>query len=333
MNKTLLALLVILALGVTLLLVLRKGETKDVYAEFPERDFAVRDADLVHRIFIADRKGRSLTLTRQPDNQWLINDSLTASPDIVRQMLATLEQLQIDVVPPKATQATALQNIQADALKVEAYDAEGHQLKSILFGTATAGTRSTFAVVEGHDEVFAVRRGFVIGNVRPLFDLRSINSFRDLIFIRENPEQIQSVEVRYPSAISESFRIARVGDSLRIDPLQELVGRSAGVPKQRLLESYLEGFADIPLFGRIEDAGVRDSVTRVLPQVQIVLQRSDNSRDTFEIQPSLNLNNRGQPDPEVPFSNYYVERGTRELALVQDHQLAPIMRGYASFFE
>ena len=332
MNKTLVGLLVALVLAVGALLVLRERADPDPYAKFPERDFAIRDTARVHRLFIADRQGRAMTFVRQPNGSWLINDSVRASPTIMESMLVTLQQLTIDYVPPEATQRTALADMRANALKVEAFDASGERLKSLLLGTATPGTRSTFALIEGFDKPFAVRRGMMTGSIRNLFDLRSVDAFRDKVFVAYDPTEITSVEARYGTTPSESFRIARDGDSLKLAPLVELAGRPARAPVQRRLESYLEGFASVPLFYRATEFPSRDSITALRPHLQLVVELAGGQRDTLEVVPQLNRNARGVPDPAVAFSNYWVERGRDEFVVVQDQQLAPLMKSYSSFF-
>lgn len=332
MNKgTIGLLLAVLVAGVAFYYIRgRAGESGD--AKYPAREFAVASEDEIGRIFIADMTGRTMDLRLRPTGEWYIGDSVKASPTIMKQATSTLTQLRIDHIPPQATQAAVLETMAATALKVEVYDKEGGKLRSLLIGNGSPKGAGSYMTVEGYDEVFVVRRGLLSGILRPLFDLRNVGSWRSLEFIAFDPQDIQSVEVRYPRQASESFRVVRAGDSLRLDPLTELVGKRAEQPQQRRLESYLEVYASIPLATYVEDSPSRDSISGMVPFAQILVERTGERRDTFELQPSLLLNERGAPDASLPFSNYWVEHGKRGFVVVQDHQINPALMRYSSFF-
>lgn len=170
------------------------------------------------------------------------------------------------------------------------------------------------------------------GTVRPQFDLRSVAAWRSLEFIAYDPRDIQLVEVRYPRLPSRSFRIARTDDGLALEPLAELVGTRDRVVQPRRLESYLEGFAEVPLARWVNDHAYRDSISAMTPFAQIVVATSA-ARDTFELQPAALLNEYGVPDQSLPFNTFWVERGRRDFVTVQDHQIDQLLRSYESFFE
>ncbi len=299
----------------------------------PERQFAVASPDEVGRLFIADMTGRSMDLRRQPDGRWLINDTATASPTIMYQATRTLAELNIDHIPNRATQLAVLKEMSASALKVEVYDRAGEKIRGLLIGSGTPKSTGSYMMVEGYNEVFAVRRGLVTGVIRPLFDLRDIASWRSTEFIAYEPGEIRSVEVRYPRSPSESFRVVRTADSLRLDALNELTGLTRERPVQRRLETYLEAYANIPLSNYANESIYRDSISAMVPAVQIVVELADARRDTFELQPMLLLNDKGARDASLPFSNYWVEWGRRNFVTVQDHQIGPALQTYQSFFE
>ncbi len=302
-------------------------------AAYPEREFAVSSPQVIGRLFIADMTGRSMDLRLQIDGSWLINDSVTASPTIMRQATRTLSELKIDHIPNSAAARTVRREMSANALKIEVYDREGTKIRSLLMGGGTPKSVGSYMMVEGYNDVFAVRRGMLTGILRPLFDLRDVSSWRSRDFIAYPPEEIRSVEVRYPRRPSESFRIIRSGDTLRLDALNELTGARRERPQQRRLESYLEAYQRIPLSTFENEISWRDSISAMVPAIQIVVEVGHDRKDTFELQPVLMLNEQGARDASLPFSSYWVEWGRRNFVTVQDHQLAPALRTYQSFFE
>ena len=331
MTKTTLGLLAALVLGAAALYALRSDTSAEATSAYPERAFGVPDREAVARIFIADMSGRTMDLTRGADGVWLIDDSLVASPTIVEQMRATLEQLRIDHVPTRATADVQREYLAARALKVEAFDAAGEKLTGVLIGSSVSKGRGSYMVVDGYDEIFAVRRGMLTGSVRPQFDLRGVAAYRSQDFMTYDPADIQSVEVRYPRAPSRSFAIRRETDGLVLEPLASVVGVARRQPQARRLESYLEGFSDVPLARWVNDHDYRDSISAMVPFMQIVVATTS-ARDTFELQPAALLKD-GVYDQANPFNTYWVERGTHDFVTVQDHQIDQLLRGYQDFFQ
>lgn len=332
MSKTTVLLAVALFVAAGAFFFLRGRENVAAAEVYPERQFAIPDRHEVARLFIADMTGRSMDLTRQPDGTWLIDDTLKARQTIVEQALATLEQLRIDHVPTRATAAAQRDRLASRALKVEAYDAAGRKLTGVLIGGSVARGAGSYMVVDGYEDVFAVRRGMLTGTLRPQFDLRSVAAWRSQDFIQYDPVDIQFVELRYPRLPSRSFRVERGRDGLTVEPLADVVGVTQPTPAQpRRIESYLEAFANVPLARWANDHAYRDSVSAMQPFAQLIVATKD-ARDTFELQPAALVNERGIPDPTQPFTNYWVERGREDFVTVQVHQVEPILRTYQSFF-
>lgn len=333
MNKTLVGLLLALAVGLGLLYALRGGNGQRSSAAYPERQFAVaEDADIA-RVFVADLAGRTLDLRRRPDGTWLVNDSVTASPTIIRQVTRTLKELRIDHVPPRAAADAVRETMAANAIKVEAYDPAGRRLIGLLMGPSVPKSAGSYMAVDGYDAVFAVRRGLLAGSVRPQFDIRDVRDWQTRAFIAYDPADIRSVEVRHGRAPSESFRIERdAGGGLRVEPLAPLTTPPAGELQVRRLEGYLEAFSAVALKIRADDYAVRDSISAMVPLVQVVVDAPP-ARDTFEFQPSLRKDvYTGQVDPELPVENYWVERNRDDFVLAEVRLMDPLLATYSSFF-
>ncbi len=337
MTRTTIALLAALAIAAAAFAFVRYEENNRA-EEYPERQFAVDSPDLIGRLFIADMTGRTMDVRRETDGTWTINDSVKASATLMDQATRTLAELKIDHIPNRATTGAVQQEMAANALKVEVYDRENKKLRSILIGGGSPKSTGSYMMVEGYNDVFVVRRGALTGIIRPLFDLRDIASWRSMDFIQYRPKEIMSIEVRYPQRPSESFRVVRVGDTLRLDALNELTSLTRERPQQRRLESYLDVYENIPLSTHADQSIFRDSISAMVPAVQIVVERvsvvpGERRRDTFELQPMLLLNEKGARDASLPFSNYWVEWGRKGFVTVQDHQINPALKTYQSFFE
>ena len=73
-NKTLLLLFVVLA-GITIFYIYK---TKYSTVKEELRDFAVKDTAEITKIYLADREGNAITLTRGNGGEWKVNDKYLA---------------------------------------------------------------------------------------------------------------------------------------------------------------------------------------------------------------------------------------------------------------
>ena len=61
------------------------------------KDFAIQDSAAVDKIFLADKTGKSVTITRSAQG-WLVNDSFPARQEAVNTILYTMLRLQVQAV-------------------------------------------------------------------------------------------------------------------------------------------------------------------------------------------------------------------------------------------
>ena len=332
MNKTLIGLSVALLIGSLTLWFLRKQSEPAEETAYPDRQFAIENVEDIRRIFIADMSGRTLNISLQSNGEWLLNDSLKASPTIMESVLRALKKLSIDHIPPEATRQTVLNQMRSNSLKVEAYDEKGQKMRSILIGPPNYKGTANYAMVEGSDKPYAVRVEFSNALLQPLFSINDLNLWRSLEYININIDTIKSVELRYPTEPSESFGIYRRGDSLAIEPINPLAKIEGPGPEQRILENYLSGFSSIPAAKYIDNPRLKDSITAILPMVQIVLAYPS-GKDTLELQPALGLNDSGVPDKSLGFTNFFLNRSNGDFLMIQDKQVGSILQLYSSFYK
>lgn len=339
MNRTLLGLVAALAVALGALYLLDARDRRDDPAATtsPDRALAYPVREDIARIVIADLSHAPLTLDRRADGAWLLNDSLPASQSIVDQLLSALTRMRIDHIPPDAAVGWIVEEARATGINVRTFDAAGEPLRSIIIGPATSDERNSYVLAEGSGRPYAVRTPGLTGSLRPLFDLRSVNAFRARDFVKLDPNTLGGVRVDYPRQPGESFAMSRgAGGQLSLKPANALVEERTGA-NPRLLESYLEGFAYVPLFRYADDARGRDSIVRSVPHARIAValgDRADGPADStvFELHPNFMRDDDGLPLVEVAVPTYYVLRDGSELAVVQTKFLQNWLRGYSSFF-
>jgi len=311
---------------------LRKQEAEVKTAAYPDREFAIKDETSISRVFIADLQGRKMNLMKQPGGEWLINDSVKASVTIMGQVLNALSKIRIDHIPPETMNKTIFESMSTSGIKIEAYDAEDNRLRSLILGPATYDERASYMMVDGQKQPYAMKLPGHSGTLRPLFDLRSIEEWRSRDWIEIQPEEIKSVQVNYPRQKGSGFKIYRAGDTLQLEAESELVEIAQKAPKQRLLESYLEGFAYVPLFRREDQNSKKDSIRAMVPFVELRLEKVDGEVKEFAMVPAFGRKLDGSLDFNGTFTNYWVADNSGRFQTVQVQQLQEWLRDYRSFF-
>ncbi|MFK8054720.1 MAG: hypothetical protein AB8F78_01265 [Saprospiraceae bacterium] len=332
MNKSLLWLVALLFVLLGLFWFLRNQETEVKASAYPDREFAIKDEASIDRVFIADLRGRTMNLTKQSNGLWLINDSVKASVTIMDQVLNTLSKIRIDHIPPETMNKTIFESMKTTGIKIEAYDSENRKLRSLILGPATHDERASFMMVEGQNQPYAMKLPGHTGTLRPLFDLRSVEEWRSRDWIAIKSEDIQSVEVNYPRQTGSGFSIRRVGDTLQLNAESELVAISQKAPSQRLLESYLEGFAYVPLLRRKDDYDKKDSIMAMVPFVELRITQKSGDIEELSMVPAFGRLKDGSLDLEGVFSNYWVIQKPGHLQTVQVQQMKEWLRDYRSFY-
>ncbi|MEY3157641.1 MAG: hypothetical protein RLZZ121_694, partial [Bacteroidota bacterium] len=76
-----------------------------------ETAFGIQDTASVVRIFLADRKGKQLTLERHLGGPWTLNQTKVPRPDAVKTILETLHRWEVKTPVPRPAVQTVFRNL------------------------------------------------------------------------------------------------------------------------------------------------------------------------------------------------------------------------------
>jgi len=331
-------LILLLAMVATFLLLNRSRST----LSSGDSDFAIRDTASVTRIFLADRAGSQIELTR-PKGVWKVNGEIKARKDAVDQLLTTMMRMAVKSPVAQSAHNSVVKRLASTGIKVEVYqeiyriDLPGgwrffpreKRTRTIYVGDHTADNLGTFMLLEGAERPYIVYlpgfRGFVATRFSPrlndwrdhtLFSTRLNDIARASLEIVDEPEKSYSVEVQN----NHYELIPRVGDPLPLADTMKLI-------------SYLAAFDDIRyeslLSGDLPQAFI-DSV-RKSPVYQIISLTDVDGRETRVIthrrwfeEPEADL--LGNPQPWDRDRMYAFVEGQEEMLLVQYFVFSRITR-------
>ena len=192
MKKTLILLILFLAIGGATFFLTTKKDTKTTILT-EERNFAVADIESVYKIFIADRNGKNITLERKI-GYWQLNKKYKANSNSVSNLLNTIQRIKIKYTPPKTAIKNIINSIATNNIKIEIYNKSGEKLKSYYIGGVTNDELGTYMIKEEAESPFVTYVPGFEGSLRVRYMTEEID-WRDKAIFRERLSDIQSVSI------------------------------------------------------------------------------------------------------------------------------------------
>ncbi|TSA27548.1 MAG: hypothetical protein D4R67_05820 [Bacteroidetes bacterium] len=280
-NRLILLVVLILAVVAILLFITRK----DITFRSSLSDFAVADTAAVTKIFMADKNNNTVTLTRQPNGQWMVNDTWPASKFNMDMLLQTMLNLAVKEPVSQAAHNNIVRELAVNSVKVEIYQRvyridlfsiirwfPHEKLTKVYYvGGATQSNRGSYMLMENSPTPFVIYlpgfRGFVSPRYTPM-----VNAWRDYTIFRKEFPEIARVQVEIPIRENESFVITDNRNrsvSLYTFPEMEPIG---GFDTLAAL-NFLTGFRNLNFEGILNEMNPaeKDSILASTPFIIITL--------------------------------------------------------------
>jgi hypothetical protein len=177
--------------------------------EGAKSNFAIEDTASITKIFIADARGVSVTLSKSKDN-WVVDEKYIARPDNIRLLMKTFSRIDVRYPVPKAAFNNVIRDIATKATKVEIYQGDDKPSKVYYIGNATNDNQGTYMVLETEGVKSTVPFVMYIpGNYGYLTSrfFTEAQQWRDAIVFKYKAEAIKSIEINYLETPEESFII------------------------------------------------------------------------------------------------------------------------------
>ncbi|MTB50497.1 hypothetical protein [Lewinella sp. W8] len=235
MNRTSLLLLAVVVLGALAWYVSSQGQTPTRLADgAEERQFAYAEIDDVHKIFVADRKGHTVTLTRGGETGWLA-DGKPANENVMKNLLSTVRLIDIQSLPTRKAIPNMVKNLATQGILVQLFDRNGNKLRGYYIGGSTNDETGTYAIKEDSENPYIVHQPGFTGNIRARFNLWD-DEWRSKVYFQVDPDKVERLSIDYPKQQSKSFLLEKDGGSYRLSPLYE-----TGQPVREIPRGVAEG--------------------------------------------------------------------------------------------
>lgn len=337
MNKKVIVLLVVfVAVGVVAWWVINDNQP-DSKMNFPDRDFAVENVDDIHRIFIADKRGRTVDLKRQSDDTWLLNDQHETFENPIDVILRTIKNLKVKYIPPKAAEDIMIRGLASDGIKVELYDSKGDNFKTFYVGGNTSDDLGTVFIMEGYSQPYVLHVPTQVGGIRSRFTVKATELMSRWIFTSKY-EDIEKVSLQYPTIRNKSFVLQKEEKTFDVKPYYDITPEINAELLPAAAEAFLIGFEKLGAESHITDDLLRDSVSSQVPFVIISVKEKDKTSKEVALYPIYDMISEDyrkvdHVQYEEFVERYYALSSDGYFYIVQDHLFNKVLWGYDYFFD
>jgi hypothetical protein len=181
------------------------------------KDFAVEDTASITKIFLVDKSGKNVTLTREESGAWKVNNKYFARKDAVDILLYTIKSIEVKSIVGKKAQDNVVKQLATGATKIEIY--KGDDLVKVYYvGRETQDALGTYMLMvnEKTGQNSSVPFITYIPGFEGYLTTRYFtdeSDWRDRIVFRYVPTDIKSVKVEYPGSLDQSFEVINKGNN------------------------------------------------------------------------------------------------------------------------
>ncbi len=335
MKRTLILLILFLLLGGAATWFLTSKEDSKTSITGADREFAIKNPEVIHKVFIADRHGHKSTLEREGDH-WIFNGKYKARENAIENLMDAITRIEMKYKPPQAAVEKMVKSLATEGLKVELYDKENQMLKSYYIGGATPDERGTYVMLSDAEQPYVAHLTGWEGNLRFRFSLKD-DEWRDRTLFALEVEDIQSVSIEYPKQRNKSFQLKKEGTQYDLRPFYDITPVINKPLQEARVEAYLSNFKKIVATGFHNEFEKRNEITSNLPFATISLTTTSGKEMEYSLYP---IYNQEEIDPKTggvlanaDIRNFYVESQDGDLLTIQSRIINKILWGYEFFFK
>ncbi len=334
MNRTVILLILFLALGIGSYFLLSKEEPNGTFDHSFDTDFNIENTDEVYKIFIADRKGNQSTLLRKGDH-WENPEGQRLREYPVSFILKILREVEHKYLLSAPEAKNIVQSFASNGIKVEIYDKSDKNMLTFYVGPNARDHEGSYMIKEGSDNPQIMNIPGFVGELRTMFELKG-DEWRDRSFMRFKPEEIESVEVVYPKQKNKSFRLDRKDGVDKVTPLDKFTKVLPGKPNESMVGAYLSEFESKIAEDFKNNLSNPDSLMALVPFAHFKVNTTDGQESRIKFIVVVNEftdedgNPRGASDALM---RYYVQVDDKDIYLTQHQAHSGLFRSYDSFFQ
>ena len=226
-KRNIIILCVVALVGIVAAIVAVRGSRKSTF----KQDYHVADTSTVEKLYLADKQGNSVTLTRGSDSLWIVNDTFVANQAMVDLLLETLNTMRIRQQVNHSAMPHVVNDIAAHSIKTEVYqrayriDWFHHHLRlfphrklavTYYVGRETQDMMASYMFREGDEKPYIIHIPGFRGFLTPRF-VTEPTKWRSHRIVALSSHAIERVELEITASEDQSFAIVRDGEGFRME--------------------------------------------------------------------------------------------------------------------
>ncbi len=301
--------------------------------------FAIKDTANIEKIIIRNRNGATLTLDKQTQNKWRVNNRFTARKDAIETLLYTFRKLKSVAPVSRSGRANVLKTVQENPLRtIEVYlkDDLENAYKTYYLAGITVNNKRTQMMLKGADEPHVVNLPGFEGQLVTRF-FTDPEEWRDRTIFRYAPNTIKRISLDYFQKPQHSFQLHVIGsDSFRLDPPKIDSVIQTGPLNKLMAQNYIESFEQV-YAEAFENGHPRiDSIQKADPFLRISVTDQNDKQKFIDLHYMLSTK-RTKSIADGKTSKYDKDRffgfinNRNDLVLVQQFGFGKLFRKYDDF--
>ncbi len=337
MKRTLWLLVILILLCLIAWFGYQSSSSRDNSMDVSDREFAISDPSILTRITFTQRTGHKIDLRKKDDVWYVGEDEQRVSPNIMKNILKTLKDIQIKFIPPKKHTRKIINEVNRLGIQVDLYQGDNH-LKSYFVGT-NVQEGGTYFLMQGKIQPYVMERKLDIGGFRDLFHYEEYELY-DKKFMTNDVSKIISIEIDYPKDKPNSFRINKNAEGIfTVDPLYSTTRRETTILDQGKIKAYVDGFDSMFSESNDNDSKIINKVKAVIPFAQMNIFFEDGTEKRYKFHPvSSFIGSDGSLNTLEILNLHYIERffvltHEDDLYTSQKRLIRKFFRGYPYFHQ
>ena len=225
-KKHIILIAVVAVIAIVALVIALRGSRKATF----EQDYHVKDTSTVTRIFLADKQGHEVLLTRTGDSTWMVDNQYEANQPLIDLLLETLNTMRIRQQVNRNAIPTIINDLSTRAIKVEVYQRVPfinwfggrlrlfpHEKLTVTYfvGRETQDMMASYMFREGDKKPYIIHIPGFRGFLTPRFVTDPLK-WRSHTIVDLDVHEIERVELDIPEKPQESFAIVRDGEGFNM---------------------------------------------------------------------------------------------------------------------
>ena len=204
MKKNAGLIIIVLVLAVAAVYFVRLNRSSTMREEL--KDFAVKDTASITKVFLADKAGNSVTITRDASGGWYVNSN-PARRTMIKSLMDVLHGVDVRNRVAKAAYKNVVAALASTGIKCEIYLNNKDKPEKVYYiGGNTQDDMGTFMMLENSSVPFVTQIPGFNGYLTPRYSVKEKEWKENSVF-KVPLNELASVDVSYLAFPSQSFRI------------------------------------------------------------------------------------------------------------------------------